>query len=180
MTTPPTFVSGAILTAAQMNSIGLWQVSNTTVGSGVTTHVVSSCFSTDYVNYKLVINGMTGTELEAALFLKLSGTSGSTYYGNDVENRASTASIYQVSASNGTSTGCWLGRISTSGVMGFEAVIYSPFLATSTNVTNSFAGRNYNGSGGTHDSNAASSTGFTLSVSAGTISAGTVKVYGFN
>ena len=179
MATPPVFTT-AVLTSAQMNAIGLWQVSSTTVGSGVATHVVSNCFSTDYVNYKLVINGLTATDLEAALFLKLSGTSGSTYFGNDVENRGSTASIYQVSASNGTSTGCWLGRTSTSGVMGFEAVIYSPFLATSTNVTNSFAGRNYNGSGGTHDSNAASSTGFTLSVSTGTISAGTVKVYGFN
>ena len=180
MTTPPTFVSGAILTAAQMSAIGLWQVSNTTVGSAVATHVVSNCFSADYVNYKLVINGLTATDLEAALFLKLSGTSGSTYFGNDVENKVGTTSIYQVSSSNGTSTGCWLGRTSTSGVMGFEAVIYSPFLATSTNLTNAFAGRTYNGSGGTHDSNAASSTGFTLSVSSGTISAGTVKVYGFN
>ena len=180
MTTPPTFVSGAILTAAQMNAIGLWQVSSTTVGSAVTTHVVSNCFSTDYVNYKLVINGMTGTDLGAALFLKPSATTGSTYFGNDVENVPGTASIAAVSSSNATSTGMWLGRISTSGIMGFEAVIYSPFLATTTNLTNAFAGRNYNGSGGTHDSNAASSTGFTLFVSAGTISAGTVKVYGIN
>lgn len=180
MTTPPTFVSGAILTAAQMNSIGLWQTSSTTVGSAVSSHAVSSCFSTDYMNYKLVISGLTATDNGNVLYLKLSGTSGSTYFGNMIYNIPGTSSIGGVSSSNTSALGFFIATGSNSGVITIEATIGSPFLATSTNCIGNYAGRGYNGQFSHHDSNAASSTGFTIVPSAGTISAGTVKVYGYN
>ena len=180
MTTPPTFVSGAILTAAQMNSIGMWQVSSSTVGSNVATHVVSSCFSTDYMNYKLVISGLTATDNGNVIYLKLSGTTGSTYFGNMIYNVPGTSAIAGVSAANGTSAGFFIGTGSNAGVITIEATIGSPFLATSSNCIGNYSGRSYNGQFSHHDSNAASSTGFTILPSSGTISAGTVKVYGYN
>ena len=61
MTTPPTFVSGAILTAAQMNSIGMWQVSSTTIAALSTTTSVSNCFSTDYLNYRVLFTATAAT-----------------------------------------------------------------------------------------------------------------------
>ena len=61
MTTPPTFVSGAILTAAQMNSIGMWQTSSTTIAALSTTTSVSNCFSTDYLNYRVLFTATVAT-----------------------------------------------------------------------------------------------------------------------
>ena len=61
MTTPPTFVSGAILTAAQMNSIGMWQTSSTTVAALSTTTSVSNCFSADYLNYRIIFTATVAT-----------------------------------------------------------------------------------------------------------------------
>jgi len=61
MTTPPTFVSGAILTAAQMSSIGMWQVSSTTVAALSTTTSVSNCFSADYLNYRVLFTATAAT-----------------------------------------------------------------------------------------------------------------------
>ena len=180
MTTPPTFVSGAILTAAQMNSIGLWQTSNTTVGSAVSSHAVTSCFSTDWMNYKLVISGLTATVNSSVLYLKLSGTTGSTYYGNMIYNAPTVSAIGGVSAANASALGLFICTMSDSGVISLETTIGSPFLATGTNAFGNYAGRSYNGQCSAHDSNAASSTGFTILPSSGTISAGTVKVYGYN
>lgn len=61
MTTPPTFVSGAVLTATQMSAIGMWQVSSTTVAALSTTTSVSNCFSTDYLNYRVLFTATAAT-----------------------------------------------------------------------------------------------------------------------
>jgi hypothetical protein len=41
MATPPDFSSGAVLTAAQMNSVGLWLVKTQTVGTTVSSVAVT-------------------------------------------------------------------------------------------------------------------------------------------
>jgi hypothetical protein len=41
MATPPDFSSGAVLTAAQMNSVGLWLVKTQTVGTAVSSVAVT-------------------------------------------------------------------------------------------------------------------------------------------
>ncbi len=61
----------------------------------------------------------------------------------------------------------------------FSAQIYSPFLTTKTNfnsqwVTDSEAAI-WNG----YDSNSVSNTGFTIATTAGTMTGGKIKVYGF-
>ena len=67
MATPPAFSAGAVLTAAQMNAVGLWLVTPTSVaGTGVslsgatvsysaaTTVSVNGCFTTDFKQYRIV------------------------------------------------------------------------------------------------------------------------------
>ena len=58
MATPPDFSVGAVLTAAQMNAVGLWLIKEQTVGTGVTSVTISDCFSADYDNYKIIISGV--------------------------------------------------------------------------------------------------------------------------
>lgn len=47
MATPPTFTAGQVLTAAQMNLVGLWRI------NGGTTMFYDNVFTSDYRNYKI-------------------------------------------------------------------------------------------------------------------------------
>jgi hypothetical protein len=73
MATPPDFVSGAILTAAQMNGIGMWKVTPTSVSgtgatisstgsvivaSGANAVNIENCFTSDFSSYEVVISNM--------------------------------------------------------------------------------------------------------------------------
>lgn len=53
MTTPPTFVTGSVLTAAQMNAVGLWKVAGASFSNATSFDVTG--FSSNYSMYKVVI-----------------------------------------------------------------------------------------------------------------------------
>jgi len=54
----PSFASGEVLTAADMNAVGLWLVKTQTVGTGVPSVVVTDAFSANYDNYLVTISGI--------------------------------------------------------------------------------------------------------------------------
>lgn len=178
MATPPDFVAGNVLTAAQMNAIGMWEIKSDTIGTAVASATVTSAFSTDYQTYKIVASGVSFSSLGTAVYLKLNNSTGSTYYGNMFYN-VPTSTTYSMSAANGSNLGFFVCTASTSGLVDFEATIANPFTATTSNCFGTYAGRSYNGSFGTHDSNAASSTGFILAPGAGTMTGGTIRIYGY-
>jgi len=62
MATPPTFTTGQVLTAAQMNTIGLHLIATRTVSSA-TEMVFDNVFTSDYLNYLCIVNitGATAT-----------------------------------------------------------------------------------------------------------------------
>jgi hypothetical protein len=77
MATPPDFTTGAVLTAAQMNAVGLWLVKTQTVGSAVPDVTVTDAFSADYDNYKILYTGGTASGAVGPLNMKLgSSTTG--------------------------------------------------------------------------------------------------------
>lgn len=55
MATPPTFSTGAILTAAQMNAVGLWKTGSVTL-TGQTTAQLNNCFTDDFDKYQIIYN----------------------------------------------------------------------------------------------------------------------------
>jgi len=158
---------------------GLVYVSSTTIGSAVASTTVASCFSATYDNYKIVVSALACSVSGSVLYLKLNNSTGSTYFGNMIYNVPATSAIGGVSAANGASNGFFVATPSSSGTISFEATIDSPFLAATSNCYGNYAGRSYNGQASMHDSNAASSTGFILAPSSGTMTGGTVTVYGF-
>jgi hypothetical protein len=174
----PDFSPGEVLTAAAMDSIGLWLVKSQTVGTGVSTVVVNDAFNTNFESYKVITRGIVFSSLGAAVYIKLSGTTGSTYFGNILYNVPTSAALGGVSAQNGNNLGFFVNVASSSGPSDFEATITNPFLASASNCFGTYAGQSYNGNFGTHDSNAASSTGFTLLPGAGTMTGGKILVYG--
>ena len=78
MATPPVFVSGAILTAAQMNAVGLWLIKTQTIGSAVSSVSITDVFSSDYDNYLIKITGMTASA-QADTTMQLAGITTGVY-----------------------------------------------------------------------------------------------------
>jgi hypothetical protein len=95
MATPPDFTTGQVLTAAQMNAVGLWEVASASFTSitAAAPLVLSNVFTTDYPHYKIV---MSWTQATAGGYLNIrlrnSGglISTSTYDTQTLENYSST------------------------------------------------------------------------------------------
>lgn len=55
MATPPDFVAGQVLTAAQMNQIGLWRVAGASFTTATSFSLPNNTFTADFSNYKILI-----------------------------------------------------------------------------------------------------------------------------
>lgn len=176
MATPPTFSSGAVLTAAQMNSVGLWLVKTQTIGTAVSSVTVSSAFSADYDNYQILISGGTATA-DGAIKLAL-GASTTGYY----QGRAGIAYATGL-ASNGAdnNTTQWNGGAGVHGANGIYGAVtlIAPFLAKYTQMTLNYAsGTDGIAVAGIHKV-ATSYSSFTITTASGTMTGGTIYVYGY-
>jgi hypothetical protein len=178
MATPPDFTSGAVLTAAQMNAVGLWLVKSQTIGTTVASVTVTDAFSADFDDYKIIVSGGVGSTT-ATLNMTLGATATGYYFGALSMTFASASS----SSLNGSNTTSWsrAGIISTNNLNG-EIELFSPNLAKRTHYNGryvqSIALGNAAVSGGFLD-NATQYTAFTLTPSTGTITGGTICVYGY-
>jgi hypothetical protein len=79
----PDFSPGEVLTAAAMDSIGLWKISSTTFNNTASA-TIDNVFSATYTNYKLVVQlyGSSNSNILKLTFLNSSGTERVTnYYG---------------------------------------------------------------------------------------------------
>jgi len=174
MATPPDFTAGQVLTAAQMNAIGLWHVSRTTIGSAVSSVTVSDAFSADYDSYKIIVAGGAGSTA-IALRMTLGATTTGYSFGELLSLYASPGVIAQ-GASNAA---YWtVGRANTSAISA-NVEISSPFLAEYTRQTSAWANNDAFGHGGGELNNTTSYTAFTIVTSTGTLTGGTIDVYGF-
>ena len=172
MATPPVFVSGAILTAAQMNAAGMWLIKTQTIGSAVASVAVTDVFSADYENYKIVVTGGVGSTGQA-IALKL-GTSTASYY-QVFPYQAYNATQTLLFVNNGAAF-TYAGESNTS-TKTVDVDLLGPFIAKFTGFGGFYIGSVAGTVMGRHES-ATSHTGFTLSV-AGTMTGGTIAVYGY-
>ena len=158
---------------------GLQHIKTQTIGSAVASVTVSDAFSADFDNYRIIVSGGSGSTA-ATLQLQL-GSSTSGYY----------AALATFAYSNGAFTGygdnnsaqwTYAGASHTGG-LSMDVVLYQPFAAIRTGY--STIGRTdtrTTGSGsfgqGFHDS-ATSYSSFIISPNTGTMTGGTIRVYGF-
>jgi hypothetical protein len=172
----PDFSPGEVLTAAAMDSIGLWLVKTQTVGTGVSSVPVTGAFSADYDNYLVTYNGAT-TATGQCLQIQLGATT-SGYFGNLIfANFAGGAP----SSTGDNNAAAW--SHCTGGVNGFtnlQATIMRPFASATTTISSPYQ----DGANAGHKSgwinNSTSYTGFTLlTFSPATITGGTIRVYGY-
>jgi len=156
-------------------SDGLVYVTSQTIGSAVSSVTISNCFSSAYDNYKIVLSNTTGsTSLD--LRFQLSGLTTSVYnQANIYVNTSSTVTGYGVTLN--TYTVC--GGADTGNANSFSIDVYGPFASTRTSISGH--GFFLNGSMliGCQAVDTNSRTGFVISTSTGTITGGTISVYGY-
>ena len=153
-------------------------ISSTTIGSAVSSVTVSNAFSSTYDNYRITLNGgvASGT---ITISLKL-GSTATGYYSFGVYGAANSATVTGLNANNATSWGaCWSGD--TNNLSGF-CDFYSPNLAKTTGIsswrpahavaTAQYVFTGFEGSTTQH-------TAFTVSADSGTMTGGTIRVYGY-
>ena len=177
MTTPPTFTSGAVLTAAQMNSVGLWLVKTQTVGTAVSSVTVTGAFSADYDNYLIVMSGGT-VSTDSDINIKL-GASATGYYA--FLNYGDSASNTPLGAGRNNQTQFnWVGGGATGQSAHVHVQVFGPNKTAYTKLLNGTyqSGTGYGTVQGEHRV-ATSYTSFILTPGAGTLTGGTIYVYGY-
>jgi hypothetical protein len=178
MATPPDFTSGQILTAAQMNAVGMWLIK--TQSFTADSPLITDVFTADYEHYVAVLRcttSITGQYTNAQLIN--ASTPKTTNYSRG--GLVSTSGGVLAADSAGTSQDGW--RISGQSSTGIYATMtfYRPFTTAETGykVEASYSG-NYYALGGVQ-TESYSATGFKILASgnAATLT-GTVSVYGYN
>jgi len=174
-----TFTTGEVLTAADTNTYlansGLVYIKSQTIGSAVATVNVTSAFSSTYDNYKIVIAGGTSTSTNT-LTLKFGATVTGYNY----------SLVYATYATNAVSGACaanaaailYVGSGVTSSTLGVIE-IGSPNIASTTQVSAPFFDATNAGHLSAYVNNTTQYTDFTVGITVGTMTGGTITVYGY-
>jgi hypothetical protein len=174
----PDFSPGEVLTAAAMDSIGLWLVKTQTIGSGVASVSVPDAFPSDYTNFRVVIDGAVCTISDTTVSIRPGGdTTAASYFASGFFVLYSGTGNGWL-ANNGTTDGISVGITSTTD-MSFAFDVFNPNVAKWTRAMGVWSGDSYVGQySGVHKV-AAAYTSFDLRVYAGTMTGGTIRVYGY-
>ena len=180
--TYPTFTNGQVLPASDLNAIGLWLVKSQAISAGVSSVTVTSAFSTDYTNYRIIVTGIGCSVGAQSIKFQLNNSTGSTYSIGGVYGTFGSTAVTGYGPAAATS---WTDLLALDTVtQGASIDLFTPFTTTRTTVlANSVrSGATANGwyfmTG--MDTNAVSNTGFTIApVGAGTFTGGTISVYGY-
>ena len=175
MATPPTFTNGTALDASSLSAVGLWLVKAQTVGTGVSSVTVSNAFSADYADYRIVISGVDFSTSGISWQLQV-GSANANYYGSSYYDLYTGATTGTVRTNNGTALYFGVSDIDNASA---AMDISRPHLSTQTNFHGNFYGSGFSGwASGSHAANT-SHTSFTLIAPAGTMTGGTIRVYGY-
>jgi hypothetical protein len=158
---------------------GLTLISTTTIGTTVASVSVTGAFSATYDAYKIILSGGVGSAT-ANLSLTL-GATATGYYAGYINANYATGSVTGNSDNNGA--GFTLAGYGTANVLNLNADLQNPFTAKNTTFQtfNSLTTTGGGGRVGTgYLANTTSYTDFTLTPSSGTLTGGTIRVYGYN
>jgi hypothetical protein len=176
-----TFTTGEVLTASDTNTYlansGLVYVTSVTIGNAVGSVTVNDAFSSLYDNYKIVVSGGVGSTASTSMRLTL-GASATAYYGTLAYYSYGVNATNYAHDNNDT-------RFSFIGNAGSNQFansfdLLNPFLAKWTVIKDSswVAVNAAGGYSGVHQS-AVSYSAFTFTPEAGTLTGGTITVYGY-
>ena len=177
------FTAGQILTSDDMNEtgsavngLGLFIVKTQTVGTAVSSVTVTGAFSADYESYRIIYSGgsqSVGGEIRMTL-----GATATNYYSSILYATWAGA----VGATGGAGGAYW--NIGSGRTAGNSVCIdiHRPFATDETWFNGSYVGIDAGSVGGSVNgylNNTTSYTSFTFTPSAGTLTGGTIRVYGY-
>jgi hypothetical protein len=177
MPTPPDFTNGTALEASSLNSVGLWLVKTQTIGTSVSSVTVTNAFSSDFEAYKIVVNSGVGSSAITNISLKL-GASTTGYYSSTFFAGVGAATVSNAGVNNGS---VWTyGGLSTTNYISVNLDLINPFLAKYTVLANATYTdtATFGTTNGLHQV-ATSYSDFTIAPGAGTLTGGTIRVYGY-
>jgi hypothetical protein len=170
----PDFSPGEVLTAGAMDSIGLWLVKTVTIGTGVSSVPVTGAFSADYDNYLVTLSGSSAT-LSTSLVCQLgSVTSGYRYVFNYTTYNNTTLAVGTAAATGFE----YIGAMTATSAAAYMT-LQNPFLARNTFCQGSAANTTFAGTVSGILATTDSFTGFTIITGGGTLTGGTIRVYGY-
>jgi hypothetical protein len=161
-----------------VGALGLTLIKTQTIGSAVSSVVVTGAFSATYNNYKIIISGGVGS-ITSNMGLQL-GATVTGYYHAQVNNTFSNTQA-PAATSNGSSFGNITRSTTLAATANFE--LESPFLSDETIIRYCSLDVNTAGSisyGAGFLNNTTSYTDFTIAPTSGTYTGGTIYVYGYN
>ena len=181
--------NGTVLTADSAEATGLkWAtpasgggltfIKSQTIGSAVSAVTVTDAFSATYDNYLITINGGSGTTTGGNTYMTLGSTTSGYYQAGWYMFYNSTA-LTGFNINNGSS---WSSSYYTPNNHSGHVYLQNPFLAKTTTINADLSAAdattyvaNYVG----WLNNTTSYTAFTLTASGGTMTGGTIRVYGY-
>lgn len=172
----PSFSVGDVLTAADMNAIGLWLVKTQTIGSAVSSVTVSSAFTDDFENYLITINGGVSSTTNT-IQMTLGSTSTGYYYGG----KARTYAGADVNTEGSNAAYWYAAEGSTNSLTGY-IYLSGPKLAKNTLFWSNIDTARTDGyhlTVGGYLANTTTYTAFTLTPNTGTLTGGIIRVYGY-
>jgi hypothetical protein len=176
----PDFSPGEVLTAAAMDSVGMWRVGGGTITG--TSVQINDCFTSSYQNYKIIIRPTTlGADLRMRLRNAGGDSMGSDYFWTSVR-------IDQIGAANnntGNAQAYFLSIIANASLADFcgvDLTVFGPQLNIRTVASGGSTWNNGSGfTGGALNylhNTSFQATGFTLFTSNGSSFSAVVDVYG--
>jgi hypothetical protein len=167
-------VDSTLFTALGGTYPGLRLIKKQTIGPAVSSVTVTDAFSATYENYKIIVNGGAGSA-GANMSFTLTGSTAS--YAYSLIYLPYGGSLSALSAAS-TSSFPYVGTASTN-TIDMNCEVASPFLAKHTTIKAVETGSGSAGLfSGVHKV-ATSYTGFTFTPNTGTLTGGTVYVYGY-
>jgi hypothetical protein len=171
----PDFSPGEVLTAAAMDSIGLWLVKTQTVGAGVASVTVTDAFSSSFQNYRVILAGCDASSANQAITFTI---------GNSIVSYFAAAPFWSYTGTSGNlnrnnQASAYVGVTSADNNTQMIMDIQNPNAAEFTTFqAKSFGNTAFLIAGG-HHTVATAYTSFTLGPATGTFTGGTIRVYGY-
>ena len=165
--------------AVTANPSGLTLISATTIGTTVSSVTVTGAFSSTYDNYKITLSGgvSSASNIEIGMIL---GSTTTGYYRFLIFGSYTANTVNGSATANGASWG-HAGN-ATSAMLNAEIELYAPNLAKKTVIVNRNSSTDTGQSGVWQNgflNDSTQYTAFTLSPASGTLTGGTIRVYGY-
>lgn len=155
---------------------GLQLVKTHAVGTGASSAVVSDVFSSEFDNYRIIISNVDFSAGSQDVKMTL-GSTATGYYGTQEYNFPSTSTTGKIYLSNAAYFGVAFSGTNNDTSVSIE--LHSPYLSAYTTCTCHWQGNQYSGYFLGSLDNTTSYTAFTITPNSGTMTGGTIRVYGY-